>query len=135
MAGLIGDRWGKARSAVLAMAVSGVSALVVGIGALPMWAIVVVSIVWGVAVVADSAQFSAIVSERADQAYVGTALTMQLAFGFLLTVSTMWLVPLVRDGAGWWWAFAMLAPGPLAGAWAMRGLVEDERRGEPVQPA
>jgi MFS family permease len=134
VAGLIGDRWGKARSAVLAMAVSGVSALVVGIGALPMWAIVVVSIVWGVAVVADSAQFSAIVSERADQAYVGTALTMQLAFGFLLTVSTMWLVPLVRDGAGWWWAFAMLAPGPLAGAWAMRGLVEDERRGEPVQP-
>ena len=101
------------------MVMSGGAALVVGVGGLPLWAIVGVSVFWGVTVVADSALFSAIVSERADQAYVGTALTVQLAVGFLLTVTTMWLVPLVRDGAGWGWAFAMLAPGPFVGAWAM----------------
>ncbi len=118
-AGLAGDRWGKARAALAAMLISASMALVIGIDSLPLWAVIGISIVWGAAVVADSAQFSAIVSERASQAYVGTALTVQLAFGFLLTVATMWLVPLVRDAAGWWWAFAMLAPGPLIGAWAM----------------
>ncbi|MEJ7799758.1 MAG: hypothetical protein WKF60_04515 [Ilumatobacter sp.] len=69
--------------------------------------------------VADSAQFSAIVSERADQRYVGTALTMQLALGFLLTVTTIWLVPFVRDHLGWWTALALLAPGPFLVAWAL----------------
>lgn len=121
-AGVAGDRVGKSRSARRAMLMSGTAALVIGWSALPMWAIVAIGLVWGIAVVADSAQFSAIVSERADQAYVGTALTVQLAFGFLLTITTMWLVPMVRDSAGWWWAFAMLAPGPLLGAWALRGL-------------
>jgi hypothetical protein len=59
------------------------------------------------------------VTEVADQRYVGTALTLQLAVGFTLTVATLWLVPLVRDVAGWDWAFALLAPGPLVGVAAM----------------
>ncbi len=122
LAGIAGDRVGKSRSARAAMLTSGAAALVIGWSALPMWAVISVALVWGIAVVADSAQFSAIVSERADQAYVGTVLTVQLAFGFLLTITTMWLVPLVRDAAGWWWAFAMLAPGPLLGAVALRCL-------------
>jgi MFS family permease len=121
-AGLYGDRVGKRRSAMIAMVASGSVAVVVGWSALPMWLVVVLVLVWGTAVVADSAQFSAIVSERADQAYVGTALTLQLAIGFLLTVTTIWLVPLVRDGLGWWAALAMLAPGPWLGALALRRL-------------
>jgi MFS family permease len=125
LAGLYGDRVGKRRSAMVAMVVSGLAAVVVGWSALPMWSVVVLVLVWGAAVVADSAQFSAIVSERADQAYVGTALTLQLAVGFLLTVTTIWLVPLVRDGLGWWYALAMLAPGPWLGALALR-LLEPE---------
>ncbi len=119
-AGMAGDRVGKRRSAMTVMVASGSAALVVGWSGLPFWLVVVVVLGWGFTVVADSAQFSAIVSERADQAYVGTALTMQLATGFLLTVATIWLVPLVRDSLGWWWAFAMLAPGPFLGAWALR---------------
>ena len=60
----------------------------------------------------DAAQFSTMVTELADQAYVGTALTLQLAAGFTITVVTIWLIPLLRDIFGWRWAFAFLAPGP-----------------------
>ncbi len=83
---------------------------------------VAAGLVWGFWVVADSAQFSAIVTESCDPRYVGTALTMQLAAGFVLTVFTIFLVPVVRDAAGWGWAFALLVPGPVVGAWAMHRL-------------
>jgi predicted MFS family arabinose efflux permease len=121
-AGIWGERIGKARAASTAMLLSGAASLVIGIPSLPLWAVVAIAVVWGVTVVADSAQFSAIVSERADQRYVGTALTVQLALGFLLTVATIWLVPFARDHGGWWAAFALLAPGPLLGAWALARL-------------
>jgi len=124
LAGIVGERVGKRRSAIGAMLVSGTAALVVAVPGLPLWLVVIVALAWGGSVVADSAQLSAIVSERADQRYVGTALTAQLAFGFLLTIATMWLVPFVEGRAGWWAAFAMLAPGPLLGAWALRPLSE-----------
>ena len=74
---------------------------------------------WGFTVVADSAQFSTIVTERAEQAYVGTALTLQLAIGFTLTVATIWLIPVLERDVGWRWAFAFLAPGPALGTLAM----------------
>jgi len=59
------------------------------------------------------------VTELADQAYVGTALTLQLAVGFALTVATIWLIPLLENAFGWRWAFVFLAPGPALGALAM----------------
>jgi hypothetical protein len=70
-------------------------------------------------VIADSAQFSTVVTEVADQRYVGTALTLQLAVGFTLTVVTIYLIPMLRDAVTWQWAFAFLAPGPFLGAIAM----------------
>jgi predicted MFS family arabinose efflux permease len=75
--------------------------------------------VWGFAVVGDSAQFSTIVTELADQSYVATALALQLALGFTLTVATIWLVPYLADLVGWRYAFAFLAPGPALGVLAM----------------
>ena len=81
--------------------------------------VLALGVVWGIAVVADSAQFSTMVTELADQAYVGTALTVQLALGFLLTVATIWIIPLARDAFGWQWAFLVLAPGPALGVLAM----------------
>ncbi len=84
--------------------------------------IATVGLVWGWTVIADSAQFSAIVTEVADQRYVGTALTMQTSLGFTLTVSTIWMMPLIRDAVGWGAAFAILIPGPLLGIWAMERL-------------
>ncbi len=118
--GVLGDRWGRTRVTAAAMAISGSCALV--IGALregPLLLLVSVALVWGLTVVADSAQFSTIVTEVADQAYVGTAVTMQLAVGFVLTVATIWLIPVIRDGSSWFWAFALLVPGPVIGVVAM----------------
>jgi MFS family permease len=85
----------------------------------PGWLVLLVGLVWGFTVVGDSAQFSTLVTEHADQAYVGTALTMQLAVGFTLTVATIWLIPVLADDVGWRWAFAFLVPGPALGVAAM----------------
>jgi MFS family permease len=102
------------------MVASGTCALLIGLLAgVSTWVVLAVGLVWGFTVVADSAQFSTIVTERADQAYVGTALTLQLAVGFTLTVATIWLVPILERDVGWRWAFAFLAPGPLVGTLAM----------------
>jgi hypothetical protein len=78
--------------------------------------------VWGFAIVADSAQFSTSVSELSEPAYMGTQLTTQTAMGFLLTLASIQLVPIIRDAAGWGWAFGMLALGPVVGIVAMASL-------------
>jgi len=121
--GVLGDRWGRTQTTSLMMAASGLCALVIGLFAgAPVWIVLIVGLVWGFTVVADSAQFSTIVTEVADQAYVGTALTLQLALGFTLTVATIWLIPILEGAFGWRWAFAFLAPGPLLGIAAMTRL-------------
>ena len=129
--GILGDRWGRTGTTALMMAVSGACCVLVGLlfGA-PAWLVLLVCLVWGFAVVADSAQFSTVVTELADQAYVGTALTLQLALGFTLTVATIWLIPVLEEALGWRWAFAFLAPGPALGVVAMlrlRSLPEASR--------
>jgi MFS family permease len=118
--GVLGDRIGRPETTALAMAVSGTCALVIGLFLdAPAWIVLAIGLVWGFTVVADSAQFSTLVTEHADQAYVGTALTMQLAVGFTLTVATIWLMPVFADAVGWRWAFAFLVPGPALGVLAM----------------
>ena len=118
--GILGDRWGRTRTTAAMMAASGSCCVLVGLlfGA-PARLVLLVCLVWGFAVVADSAQFSTMVTELADQAYVGTALTLQLALGFTLTIATIWLIPALEDAFGWRWAFAFLAPGPALGVVAM----------------
>jgi MFS family permease len=118
--GILGDRIGRPETTALAMTVSGACALLIGLFLdAPAWVVLAIGLVWGFTVVADSAQFSTLVTEHADQAYVGTALTMQLAVGFTLTVATIWLMPFFADEVGWRWAFAFLAPGPALGVVAM----------------
>ena len=120
LSGILAERWGRTRTTALLMGISGSCCLLVGsfFGG-PAWLVLMVSLVWGFTIVADSAQFSTMVTELADQAYVGTALTLQLAVGFALTVATIWLIPLLENAFGWKWAFAFLAPGPALGALAM----------------
>ncbi len=124
LAGWLADRVGKARIATMAMWTSAACAALtpVAFGAAPivLYALVMV---WGFAVVADSAQFSALVSEYCDREHVGTALTVQTCLGFLLTIVTIRVVPLLAAEVGWRWAFLLLVPGPLAGIRAMRPLV------------
>jgi MFS family permease len=130
-AGLLADRVGRTAVTSWAMALSG--ACCIGVGFLfgaPPAALLVVCAVWGAAVVADSAQFSACVTELADPRYMGTALTIQTCVGFLLTTASIELVSLAAGAVGWRWAFAVLAPGPALGIAAMvrlRGLPEAAR--------
>jgi len=118
-AGHLADRWGRCNTTMLSMVTSGICAL--GIGCLfPHPALVtVVAVIWGFAVVADSAQFSTSVSELADPEYMGTQLTAQTSMGFLLTLASIQLVPVVTDLVGWRWSFAFLAVGPVVGTWGM----------------
>lgn len=83
-------------------------------------------LLWGATVVSDSAQFSAMVTEVVDIEVQGTALTLQTAMGFLLTLGSIGLVSWVAGTWGWQWAFAVLIPGPVVGIWAMVTLRRSE---------
>src|SRR5690606_12134060 len=89
---------------------------------LPAWMLVSLALLGGFAVVADSAQFSALVTEVSPSHAVGTALTLQTSMGFLLTAFSIWLAVEVSGGLGWGPAFSMLAVGPVLGILAMRAL-------------
>ena len=123
IAGRWADEWGKARVAGAAMLASAACAIaspaVFGADRPVLFAL---AVVWGFTIVADSAQFSALVTDYTPRTHVGTALTLQTSAGFLLTMVSMRLVPPMSDLAGWRWAFVFLAPGPLLGALAMRAL-------------
>jgi MFS family permease len=123
VAGRLADQLGRTTITIASLVISGASALVVGrlFGANPVL-LFAVTLVWGFAVVADSAQFSACVSELCRTQYLGTALTLQTSLGFLLTLVSIWLIPLLVGLVGWEWAFAFLALGPAVGVWAMTTL-------------
>jgi MFS family permease len=120
LGGAFADRWGRTALTMLAMAVSGTCALLIGalFGAPPA-ILIVVCLIWGISVVADSAQFSASVAELSDRSLVGTMLTIQTSMGFLLTLITIQLVPGLVAVFGWPYAFAFLAIGPYIGVFAM----------------
>ena len=88
----------------------------------PPIVIIAVCLVWGFSIVADSAQFSASVAELSDKSLVGTMLTMQTSIGFLLTLLTIHSIPPLVETAGWSYAFAVLAIGPVVGVIAMARL-------------
>ena len=122
-AGKLSDRSSRVDAAAIALRWSAALSMVVGfLVDAPLPIVIGAGLVWGFWVVADSAQFSTIVTEVTDPDYIGTALTVQLAAGFILTVFTIFLVPIIRDGYGWGWAFVLVAPGPALGGWAMRKL-------------
>ena len=123
MAGRWADTWGKARIAGSAMVVSAACATVSGFAfGGPLALLLVLAVVWGFSVVADSAQFSALVSEFSPRTHVGTALTLQTCAGFLLTMASLRLLPAAATAFGWQWVFLLLVPGPFLGALAMRRL-------------
>lgn len=127
LAGLIGDRWGHMRTAALALGTSGTCALLIGFKNIPVLLVLALSIVWGFWVIADAAQFFTITTEVADQSYVGTTLTLQLALGYTLTVFTIWLVPAIDRYMNWHLALASLALGPVVGLIAMFRLMRSLR--------
>ncbi|HTS02161.1 MAG TPA: MFS transporter [Thermoanaerobaculia bacterium] len=119
-AGLAADRAGRTLVTSVAMATSGACCVAIGFcygGPPPL--LLAVAAVWGASVVADSAQFSAAVTELGDPVYMGTALTLQTSLGFLLTAVSIDLVPAFLPALSWRWVFALLAPGPALGVLAM----------------
>jgi MFS family permease len=120
IAGRIADRVGRPLVAGTAMAISGACCIAVGFlyGGSPILLLLLAAI-WGATVVADSAQFSASVTELGDPRYVGTALTIQTCIGFLITTISIRLIPVLVDRVGWRYAFATLAIGPILGIIAM----------------
>jgi MFS family permease len=121
--GWFADRMGRTTLTMAAMAISGSCALVVGLlfGADPFWLGVVV-LIWGVAVVADSAQFSSCILELSNPELRGTMVTIQTCIGFLITLITIHMIPPLVEAVGWRYAFAPLAIGPTLGVWAMARL-------------
>jgi MFS family permease len=132
--GWAADRIGRERVVNLAMAASGACCLLVGFffgGS--FWILAPLTWIWGFFVVADSAQFSALVTEVAPSEAVGTALTLQTSLGFLLTMVTIQSLPVAVSSVGWKWAFPFLALGPLIGIEFIRRLARG-RRGVATPP-
>ena len=126
--GFVADRIGRVRLVMIAMAVSGSACALVGLlFGHSLWLLTPVALVWGFFIIADSAQFSVLVTESVPPHAVGTALTLQTSLGFLLTTITIQVVPLIVRMSGWPWAFAFLAVGPAAGISSVRRLSRTSR--------
>jgi MFS family permease len=121
--GLFADKRGRERLVSISLFMSGGCCLLSGLlfGA-PLWVLGALAMTWGFFVVADSAQFSALVTESVPPHAVGTALTVQTSLGFLLTMLPMQIVPVIAERSGWRWGFAILAVGPVAGIAAIKRL-------------
>jgi MFS family permease len=123
--GISADRRGRARLVMLAMAASGSCAVLIPfVFGASLWLVAPLAWAWGFFVVADSAQFSALVTESVPAHAVGTALTVQTSLGFLLTTISIQLIPPLVNLVGWRWVFPVLALGPIAGIFSIRRLVE-----------
>jgi len=123
IAGIVADRIGRPIVAATAMAISGACCFIVGfLYGGPPAALLCVAAIWGASVVADSAQFSASVTELGDPRYLGTALTIQTCIGFLITTFSIRLIPLLADAVTWRYAFMALGIGPVLGIVAMMRL-------------
>ena len=123
IAGWLADRWGRTIVAMTAMLLSGACSVFVGFlfGGNPVF-LSGLCILWGITVVADSAQFSASTAELSEPSLVGTMLTVQTCIGFLLTLVTIHLIPQVVQAVSWKYAFAVLGIGPFLGTIAMARL-------------
>ena len=134
--GLVADRRGREWLVTMAMAASGTCALLIGfVYGKSLWLLVPVALIWGFFVIADSAQFSVLVTESVPPHAVGTALTVQTSLGFLLTMVSIELVPPVAAVVGWRWAFVMLSIGPALGIAAIHRLRRQASTGGRASPA
>jgi MFS family permease len=123
IAGRIADVIGKAELTIIAMAISGISALLFAFffGG-PVWLMIAISLLWGMSIIPDSAQFSALVADYTPAEKAGSLMTFQTALGFALTTVTVQLAPWVASVIGWPLLMALLALGPMFGIYSMWGL-------------
>ncbi|WP_131106681.1 MFS transporter [Ornithinimicrobium sufpigmenti] len=126
LGGWLAEKRGSAWVASLSMWVSGSCALVIGwLADGPVWLVIAIGLIWGFSIIPDSPQYSALVTQVADQRYVGSTLTLQMALGYIVTIPVVWLTPLLYARVGWGWTFTLLALGPMVGLIAMRRLAAE----------
>ncbi|WP_236015412.1 MFS transporter [Planococcus soli] len=120
LGGLVADKLGRSRLAILSLVISAGCSVIIGFTfGQAVWLTLTVAIVWGMFVISDSAQFSAAVTEFAEAPYLGTALTFQMCIGFLITIFSINLIPVMQEIIGWKWVFALLSIGPVLGVISM----------------
>jgi MFS family permease len=124
---IAGGQWsrriGSARVAAVALAGSGAMCIAYPFLADAAPAVRIAALVfWGVCVVADSPQFSAMSAENSPPEWLGSALVAQNGIGFAITVVSIVVLAhaLVAWGVAAVW---LLAPGPLLGLLALRPLL------------
>ena len=124
--GWISQRVGERRVALVSLIISGSLCALSGFAfRLPPLALMPFVFVWGVFVIADSPQFSALAARHCPPEYTGTALTVQNGIGFAVTIISIQLLPLIAGLVGWQWAFTFLTAGPLVGAYFMKRLNDE----------
>jgi MFS family permease len=119
LSGRIADSWGRTIFTCIFLALSGLGSLVIGLFFDYPYLALIVSIIWGAFVIPDSPQYSSMVSELAEPGYVGTALTLQMAIGFLLTIISIRVLPEIVSLVGWRYGFMILCFGPLMGIFSV----------------
>lgn len=131
--GMLAEKFGKANLSAGSMLISGMCSILICFSfGKTIWLTVLIAMVWGMSIIADSAQFSAAVTEYCEPEYVGTALTFQIAVGFLISVISINLIPVLASSFGWKWVFTVLSIGPFFGVISMiklnrwRGVNSDE---------
>ena len=118
--GWISKRTGETSVALGSLIISGTCCALSGVAyLLPAPGLLFFILVWGVFVVSDSPQFSALAARHCPPEYTGTALTVQNGIGFAVTVISIQVLPLAAGVAGWRWAFLVLTAGPAVGAYFM----------------
>ena len=121
--GLVADRIGRIPLVTRALVVSGTCCALIGLTfGRSLWVVAPLALIWGFFIIADSAQFSVLVTESVPAHAVGTALTFQVSLGFLLTTGAIQVIPPIVRTAGWPWAFALLAVGPVVGIVSLNAL-------------
>ncbi len=123
LAGFFADKIGKRQIAMLAMAGSGTAAIATALSfGGPPWLTFLLATLWGIAVIPDSAQFSALVADYAPPERAGSLMTLQTALGFGLTIATVQATPWLAAQWGWPTLMVLMALGPAYGLWAMARL-------------
>jgi MFS family permease len=114
------SRWiGERKLALISLGGSGLACLASGfVFALPPSLLGGFVLIWGLLVVADSPQFSALAARHAPSEYTGTALTVQNGIGFLITIGSIQVVPWLAEWMSWRWVLTVLAIGPALGVLA-----------------
>jgi len=119
VAGVFADRFGRTKITIISLTISGSCALFAGFFFDHPILLSIICLIWGFAVVADSAQFSSAISELSSPKYMGTSLTIQTSLGFLITLVTIRMIPVLQKMIGWEYVFSLLVLGPIFGIWSM----------------